>query len=148
MMHSYLASLQKGLNKNKQSFLDINKITQNELQQMHAEKRFTEFVSKAELKQFEVRGYEMMLARILDAPIQASKKSNNEELQNKLQVIKNQLFSKPLSNQKAIEFKEDKPKSLLQVQQEHLENLRREAMSDNEEEECEESFYDDEEDEA
>jgi hypothetical protein len=115
MMHSYLASLQKGLNKNKQSFLDINKITQNELQQMHAEKRFTEFVSKAELKQFEVRGYEMMLARILDAPIQASKKSNNEELQNKLQVIKNQLFSKPLSNQKAIEFKEDKPKSLLQV---------------------------------
>ena len=115
---------------------------------MHAEKRFTEFVSKAELKQFEVRGYEMMLARILDAPIQASKKSNNEELQNKLQVIKNQLFSKPLSNQKAIEFKEDKPKSLLQVQQEHLENLRREAMSDNEEEDGEESFYDDEEDEA
>ena len=87
----------------------------------------------------------MMLARILDAPIQASKKSNNEELQNKLQVIKSQLFSKPLSNQKAIEFgQEDKPKSLMQAQQDHLDNLRKEAMSD--EEEGEESFYDDEDD--
>jgi len=29
-------------------------------------------VSKAELKQFEMKGYERMLARILEAPLQSS----------------------------------------------------------------------------
>jgi len=80
MLHSYLDSLQRGLDQNKQLYLDQHKISSNELQAVHAEKRFVDFVSKAELKQFEVKGYDSMLARILEAPLQSSQKNNNEEL--------------------------------------------------------------------
>ena len=69
MLHSYLCSLQKGLEKNREEFLAQNKISSSELQAIHAEKRFVDFVSKAEMKQFEVKGYERMLARILEAPL-------------------------------------------------------------------------------
>ena len=47
---------------------------------MNSEKRFVDFVNKAELKRFEVKGYDKMLARILDAPIESSKQKNNPEL--------------------------------------------------------------------
>lgn len=120
MIHSYLESLQKGLEKNKQEYLKINNITLNELQAVHAEKRFEEFVSRAEMKQFEMKGYDQMIARILDAPLKSSEQNNNSELSQKLSIIKNQLFSQPA----AIRGKEnDDGKKLAQSMRTYPENL-------------------------
>jgi hypothetical protein len=126
MIHNYLESLQKGLDKNRNEFLQLNSISNDQLQAIHAEKRFTEFVSKAELKKFEMKGYERMLARILEAPLQSSANNNNDDLKKKLLTIKNQLFSQP-----AIEDQDDGssiankmrtfPKNFMESQVDHLE---------------------------
>ena len=42
-----------------------------------------------ELKQFEVKGYEKMLSRILDVPLKNSKDNKNEELEKRILMIKN-----------------------------------------------------------
>ena len=91
MLHSYLCSLKKGLDKNRQQYLVQNDVTEQELKQQHAEKRFVEFVNRSELRQFEVKGYEKMLSRILDAPLQSSEKNQNKELSSKLLMLKSQL---------------------------------------------------------
>jgi len=61
------------------------------LKKEHAQKRFVEYVNNAQLRQFEVKGYDKMLSRILDAPMQSCQKNNNVQLQEKLTAIKNQL---------------------------------------------------------
>ena len=46
---------------------------------------------KVAYRQFEVRGYDKMIERILEAPLKSSKNSNNVELEKKLMLIKGQL---------------------------------------------------------
>ena len=81
MINNYLESLKKGLNKNTADYLQQNAISSEQLQAQHAEKRFVDFAQKAQAKQFEMQGYEKMLARILEAPMKSSEASNNLELQ-------------------------------------------------------------------
>ena len=62
-----------------------------------------EYASTAELRRFEMKGYETMLSRLLDAPLQSSQKNNNLELHDKLAKIKTKLAQQTTNQQKAIE---------------------------------------------
>lgn len=93
MIGSYLDSLQKGLQKNKEDYLSQNNITEEQLRLTYAEKRFTEGANSKSLRQFEVKGYDQMLARIIEAPLNSSVKNDNPELSDKLMMIKKALVS-------------------------------------------------------
>lgn len=95
MIDNYIKQLKQGFLKNRKEFLQINDLTLDQLRAIQAEKKFVDFVGKAEMKRFELTGQEKMLARILEAPMKSAKENNNVELQEKLQVIKNQLFAQP-----------------------------------------------------
>ena len=88
MLGSYLDSLQRGLDKNKDDYLALHNITEEQLKQANAEKRFTEGTSDKSLRQFEIKGYDQMLARIIEAPLKSSVKNDNPELSDKLMMIK------------------------------------------------------------
>lgn len=46
---------------------------------------------KVAYRQFEVRGYDKMIERILEAPLKSSQSNQNKELEEKLLLIKGQL---------------------------------------------------------
>jgi len=46
---------------------------------------------KAAYRRFEVKGYDKMIERILEAPLKSCKRSENKELENKLMLIKESL---------------------------------------------------------
>ena len=46
----------------------LHNMTEEELKQSYVEKRFIEGASDKSLRQFEVKGYDQMLARIIEAP--------------------------------------------------------------------------------
>lgn len=69
MLDNYLASLRRGLERNRVEYLKCEGLTEATMQQQHAHKRFVEYASSAELRRFEMKGYETMLARLLDAPL-------------------------------------------------------------------------------
>ena len=71
MIDNYLTSLRNGLKKNKDQYLKDNNISEDQLKQIHAEKRFSEQVSNSQLRQFEVKGYQKMLEGILDEPLKS-----------------------------------------------------------------------------
>lgn len=50
-----------------------------------------EDMSKIAYKQFEVKGYEKMIERIMEQPLLSSAKNNNPALQSRLLEIKEQL---------------------------------------------------------
>lgn len=58
MIDNYIKSLKKGLDRNKESYLKINGISEETLQAQHAEKRLEGGISAKKLRQFEVKGYE------------------------------------------------------------------------------------------
>lgn len=95
MIDNYIKSLKRGFELNRDRFLEMNNMTLEEMRQIHANKRFVEFVDKTELKKFEMSGYEQMLSRILEAPMKSAVENNNQELQNKLKMIQNQLINQP-----------------------------------------------------
>lgn len=142
MIANYVTSLKKGFKQNRDQFLEMNNMTLEELRQVQAEKKFVDFVGKAELKQFELTGQEKMLARILEAPMKSAKQNNNVELQKKLQLIRNQLFAQPATTfkrqkqltQAAHDDKEDKPakqekpRNVIDSVQEHIYRMRDELL--------------------
>ena len=148
MIGNYLNSLTKGLERNKNDYLNQNNLTEEQLRLEYAEKRFTEGANNKELRKFEVKGYEQMLSRIIDAPLASSKQNENSELQGKLMMIKDQLAKqagadlRPLK-QKAITTGVD----FFENQMKHLSNLEKdlEKSGSGSEEESGESEYDSEE---
>lgn len=54
---------------------------------------------KVAYRQFEVRGYDKMIERILEPSIKSSQSSNNKELENKLLLIKDQLAEQVKNNE-------------------------------------------------
>jgi hypothetical protein len=58
---------------------------------------------KVAYRQFEVRGYDKMIERILEAPLKSSQSSNNKELENKLRLIKDQLQEQVKQNNETLE---------------------------------------------
>lgn len=102
MIDNYLTSLKKGLEKNQKEFFDGMhknpeiKLTPEQEQQMKqdfmAQQRDLRLeLPKVAYRQFEVRGYDRMIERILEAPLRSSQNSNNKELEGKLRLIKDQL---------------------------------------------------------
>lgn len=77
MIDNYIKSLKRGFDLNRDRFLEMNNMTLEDMRQIHANKRFVEFVDKTELKKFEMSGYEQMLARILEAPMKSAVENNN-----------------------------------------------------------------------
>lgn len=140
MLEGYLKALRKGFEVNRALFLEQNNMNLDQLKSIHAEKRFVDFASKAELKRFEMTGHEQMLARILDAPMKHAEANNNTELSARLKLIKDQLFAKPViqsgartvkdvmaeSEQKAIE-ETTKPRTMFDSMQDHINRMRDEV---------------------
>lgn len=133
MIDNYLTSLKKGLAINKEEFLKINQMTEEQMRDENAQKRFVEYASNSELKQFEVKGYEKMLQRILEAPMKSSLEHNNDKLTNVFTMIKSQLDEQskdsafiPDPKQKQLGY----TPSLLQAQSQQLEEMERELDSD------------------
>jgi len=105
------------------------------------------------LRPSEVKGYEQMLSRMLDAPLQSSEKNQNWALQQKLLKIKNQLGTQgglmaPIPNmlehgaseeqqtEETADSKQDEEDAgddgipaFMKAQHDHLERLRREMES-------------------
>jgi len=105
------------------------------------------------LRPSEVKGYEQMLSRMLDAPLQSSEKNQNWALQQKLLKIKNQLGTQgglmaPIPNMLEHEASEEQQTeetadskqdegdagddgipAFMKAQHDHLERLRREMES-------------------
>lgn len=59
-------------------------------------------------RQFEVRGYDKMIERILEAPLKSSQSSNNKELEGKLRLIKDQLQEQVKQNNEILGEEERK----------------------------------------
>ena len=53
--------------------------------------RYSELTTRAEVKQYEVKGYEQMLARMLEGPMKVAANSDNQELQQRLSAITGRL---------------------------------------------------------
>ena len=51
------------------------------------------------MKKFEVKGYEKMLARLLEGPMKSSEEHNNNKLNNVFSMIKNQLDTQSKDSQ-------------------------------------------------
>ena len=68
-------------NKNKGDYLQYNKISEADMLEEMYQKRWVEHANSKDLRQFEVKGYDAMLSRILDVPLKSSKENNNIELQ-------------------------------------------------------------------
>eukprot|EP00351_Strombidinopsis_sp_SopsisLIS2011_P000856 CAMPEP_0116886804 /NCGR_PEP_ID=MMETSP0463-20121206/20764_1 /TAXON_ID=181622 /ORGANISM="Strombidinopsis sp, Strain SopsisLIS2011" /LENGTH=109 /DNA_ID=CAMNT_0004547811 /DNA_START=257 /DNA_END=586 /DNA_ORIENTATION=- len=82
MIDKYLTQLSKGLKKNQEEYLKNNQVTKEDLKE--SAKKIRSEMSDVQYRKFEVRGYEKMIDRILEAPLADSMKSNNSELRERL----------------------------------------------------------------
>lgn len=93
MIDNYLTSLKRGLEKNQAAYLGMHG-TESEatrLRLLEQQRDLRLELPKVAYRQFEVRGYDKMIERILEAPLKSSQSSNNKELEGKLRLIKDQL---------------------------------------------------------
>ena len=103
MIENYVKSLRKGLDKNKDSFLKINGISEEQLQKQHAAKRLEGGISAKKLRQFEVKGYEQMIGRMLDIPVNSpAALENGDQMTTAIDLIKQQLNKSSVPNLKQI----------------------------------------------
>jgi hypothetical protein len=81
MIDNYLTSLKKGLEKNQQDFVNNSKLSENGIDESEilARQRLLEQqrtlrleLPRVAYRQFEVRGYDKMIERILEAPLKSS----------------------------------------------------------------------------
>ena len=100
MIDNYIRSLRNGLSKNKDKYLAVNDITEEQLRLQHGQKRFEENLSSKQLRQFEVKGYDQMINRMLDIPISKTDEDNDPRLKNALALIKKQLNVQHMLGQK------------------------------------------------
>lgn len=157
MIKDYISSLQNGLQQNRKEFLTQNKMNEDDLLNQAKEARLHKTLSNKEMRQMEVRGYEQMLQRILDVPLQSSIQSNNNQMVQQLSMIKS-----TLSQQQNIIFEKHKKqitqgstdgsskpsgaRNLLMDQMKHLKDL--ESDSDDDEDNDKKKSDSDEEDES
>ncbi len=96
---------------------------------------------KVAYRQFEVRGYDKMIERILEAPLKSSQAAQNKELEEKLLMIKDSLSEQANKNaMKENQYQRDKAEE--QAKKEDVDG----EESEYDEEEGE-SYYDEEDDE-
>ena len=90
-------------------------------------------------RQFEVRGYDKMIERILEAPLKSSQNSQNKELEEKLLLIKDSLKEQVNSNTMYLEEQKKQEEKKVNPEAEEEEG------SEYDEEEASE-YYDEEDD--
>ena len=104
MIDNYLTSLKKGLEKNQQEFVNLHKAegstddVQAKMIMMEKQRKLRMELPRVAYRQFEVRGYDKMIERILEAPLKSSQNSQNKELEEKLLLIKDSLKEQVNSN--------------------------------------------------
>jgi hypothetical protein len=104
MIDNYLTSLKKGLEKNQQEFVNLHKTEgstddiQAKMIMMENQRKLRMELPRVAYRQFEVRGYDKMIERILEAPLKSSQNSQNKELEEKLLLIKDSLKEQVNSN--------------------------------------------------
>jgi hypothetical protein len=78
MIDNYLTSLKKGLEKNQQEFVNLHKTEgstddiQAKMIMMEKQRKLRMELPRVAYRQFEVRGYDKMIERILEAPLKSS----------------------------------------------------------------------------
>ena len=81
MIDNYLTSLKKGLQKNQQEFVNLHKAegdiddVQAKMIMMEKQRKLRMELPRVAYRQFEVRGYDKMIERILEAPLKSSQTS-------------------------------------------------------------------------
>ena len=89
MIDNYLTSLKNGLARNQQDYLLARNLTPDQLLVQSRDLRLE--LPKVAYRQFEIKGYDKMIERILEAPLRSSKEKQNKDLENRLMLIKEQL---------------------------------------------------------
>ena len=104
MIDNYLTSLKRGLAKNEQEYYKMRGLDPKKGKQLlkETQKAMMQDMSKVAYRQFEIKGYEKMLERMIEYPMQSAQENQNVELQNKLMHIKETLAAQESKN-KAIE---------------------------------------------
>ena len=88
MIDNYLSSLKAGLEKNKDDYMKIYGVSENEIEQM---RMLRVELPKVSMKHFEVKGYGKMLDRMLDLPLKQAAADNNMPVYNEIMLLKDQL---------------------------------------------------------
>ena len=149
MIDNYLTSLKNGLAKNQKEYLELHKGKNTSLTDDQAKQDILEHqralrleLPKVAYRQFEVRGYDKMIERILEAPIRSSQAAQNKELEERLLMIKDSLSEQ--ANKNAMR------ENQYQMEREEEEVKRQDVDGEESEygEEEGESYYDEEDDEA
>ena len=93
MIDNYLSSLKRGMKKNEEEYFKMRKMDPVKGKQlmMETQKKMMQDMSRVAYRQFEVKGYEKMIERIMEQPLQSSAQNNNTQLQERLLLIKEQL---------------------------------------------------------
>lgn len=104
MIDNYLTTLQLGLKRNEEDYYKVRGMDPSKGKQFlkETQKQMQQDMSKIAYRQFEVKGYEKMIERIMEQPLQSSAKNNNAPLQARLMQIKEQLKEQEKKN-RAIE---------------------------------------------
>jgi hypothetical protein len=149
MIDNYLTSLKNGLAKNQREYLELHKgknpsLTDDDKakQEILEHQRALRLeLPKVAYRQFEVRGYDKMIERILEAPIRSSQAAQNKELEERLLMIKDSLSEQ--ANKNAMR------ENQYQMEREEEEVKRQDVDGEESEygEEEGESYYDEEDDE-
>jgi hypothetical protein len=76
MLDNYLTALKTGLQKNKEAYLKLHNLTEEQMQALDAATLDHGF-NQRRIRPTEVKGYEQMLSRMLDAPLESSERNKN-----------------------------------------------------------------------
>ena len=76
MIDNYLTSLKNGLQKNKEAYLKLHNLTEEQMQALDAATLDHGF-NQRRIRPTEVKGYEQMLSRMLEAPLESSQRNKN-----------------------------------------------------------------------
>ena len=100
MIDNYLSSLRRGMKKNQEDYFKVRNMDPSKGKQLMKEtqKSLMENMSRIAFRQYEIKGYETMLERMLDQPLQGAISNNNTDLEQKLLEIKATLTQQQTKN--------------------------------------------------
>ena len=126
MIDNYLTSLKVGLKKNQEDYFKVRNMDPVKGKQlmMETQKNIMQDMNKIAFRQFEIKGYEQMLERMLHQPLQGAITSKNTELEEKLRQIQKTLTNQQEKN-RAIESSVEKKVTETLFQRELREAIER-----------------------
>ena len=133
MIDNYLTALQRGMKKNVAAYYKMRGLDPEKgselLRQTQREMMLS--MNKVQYKQFEIKGYEQMIERIMQQPMQKAIEHSNDELSTRLQEIKDKLTKQTQKNNEVEKEMEDYVVNTL-YQKELQEALKRKAEENGE----------------